>query len=138
MFSTILRDRRLGSLICGTAVLQLLLTLLGLPGWPCPIFHALGVPCPGCGLSRATLFLFQGHLREALTMHAFAPILVIALSVITFCAVAPKKQTELLVARTETLERYTGLTILLLSGLILYWLARLMLLQAAFVRLIQG
>jgi Protein of unknown function (DUF2752) len=138
VFATILRDRRLGSFICTAALLQLVLTSLRLPGWPCPIFHALGVPCPGCGLSRATLLLVQGHFKEALTMHAFAPLLIVALTVITFCTIAPQKQTELLAAPTETIERYTGITILVLSGLILYWLVRLMLFQAAFVRLIQG
>jgi len=138
LFATILRDRKLGSFICGAALLQLLLTLFGLPGWPCPLIHALGIPCPGCGLSRATVFLFQGHVKEAVTLHAFAPVLVLALGIITVCTLAPRQRIERLVTGTETLERYTGLTIILLSGLILYWLARLMILQAAFVRLIQS
>ena len=88
-------------------------------------------------MTRATLFLFRGDLKQALIVHAFAPLLIAALAVITFCTIGPKAQTEWIAARTETLERYTGLTILLLSGLILYWLARLMILQTAFVRLIQ-
>jgi cellulose synthase/poly-beta-1,6-N-acetylglucosamine synthase-like glycosyltransferase len=138
VFATIMRERKLGSFICAAALLQLVLTFLRLPGWQCPIFHALGVPCPGCGLSRATLLLVQGHFKEALTMHAFAPLLIVALTVMTFCAIAPRKQTELLAAPTETFERYTGITILVLSGLILYWLVRLMIFPAAFVRLIQG
>jgi len=128
----------MGSLICGVAVLQLLLTLYGLPGWTCPIFHTLGIPCPGCGLTRATLFLLRGEWKQALTMHLYAPILLIALIVITFCTIGPRNQVERLVLKTEALERYTGFTIILLGGLILYWLARLLLLQSAFVRLIQG
>ena len=138
VFATILRNRRLGSLICGAALIQLLLTLLGLPGWPCPLIHALGIPCPGCGLSRATMFLFEGHLREAVTLHAFAPVLAVALAIITICTLAPQRRIERLVTGTETLERYTGLSIFLLGGLIVYWLARLLFLQTAFVRLIQG
>src|SRR5882672_3450518 len=137
-FSTILRDRRLGSVICGAALLQLLLTLFRFPGWPCPVFHALGIPCPGCGMTRATLFLFHGDWKQSLTMHAFAPVFVVALTVITFCTIGPRQHAERIAARIEILERYTGLTFLALSGLILYWLARLLLLQAAFVRLIQG
>jgi hypothetical protein len=43
-----------------------------------------------------------------------------------------------MIAKTEVLERYTGITVLLLGGLIVYWLARLLFLQTAFVRLIQG
>jgi len=71
-------------------------------------------------------------------MHAFAPVFVVALTVITFCTIGPRQHAERIAARIEILERYTGLTFLALSGLILYWLARLLLLQAAFVRLIQG
>ena len=118
--------------------MQLLVTLFRFSGWPCPIFHAIGIPCPGCGMTRATLFLFRGEWKQALTMHAFAPIFVIAFTVIAFCTIGPRAHTELIAARTETLERYTGLTNILLGGLILYWLARLLILQAAFVRLIQG
>ena len=137
VFSNILRNRRLGSAICAAALLQLLLTLFGLPGWPCPIFHTLGIPCPGCGLTRATLYLFHGDFKQSLMMHAFAPIFVTALAVITFCTVGPRNHTERIAAGAETLEHYTGLTVVLLSGLILYWLARLVILQTAFVRLIQ-
>src|SRR5712691_7839957 len=125
MFSAILRDRRFSSVISGAALLQLLLTLFRFPSWPCPVFHALGIPCPGCGMTRATLFLFRGEWKQAFTMHAFAPIFVIAFTVIAFCTIGPRDYTELIAARTETLERYTGLTNILLGGLILYWLARL-------------
>src|SRR5438045_3642296 len=57
VFSAILHDRRLSSFISGVALLQLLLTLTRFPSWPCPVFHTLGIPCPGCGMSLATLLL---------------------------------------------------------------------------------
>jgi NhaP-type Na+/H+ or K+/H+ antiporter len=136
-FSAILHDRRLSSLISGVALLQLLLTLIRFPSWPCPVFHTLGVPCPGCGMTRATLFLVHGEWRQALLMHAFAPIAVLALALIAFCTIAPKPHAEWIADRAEIVERYTGLTTLLLGGLILYWLARLLILQSAFVRLIR-
>ena len=135
--SAILHDRRLSSLISGVALLQLLLTLTRFPSWPCPVFHTLGIPCPGCGMTRATLLLVQGEWRQALLMHAFAPITLLALSLIAFCTLAPKEHAEWIADRAEIVERYTGLTTLLLGGLILYWLARLLILQSAFVRLIQ-
>jgi uncharacterized protein DUF2752 len=137
IFSAILHDRRLSSVICGASLLQLLLTLIRFPSWPCPIFHTLGVPCPGCGMTRATLFLIHGEWKQALVIHAYAPILLIALALITFCTIAPKRQAERIANRTEIIERYTGVSALLLGGLILYWLARLVVLQAAFIRLIQ-
>jgi Protein of unknown function (DUF2752) len=35
----------------------------------CPMAALLGVPCPGCGLTRATLALLRGDLRGALHLH---------------------------------------------------------------------
>jgi uncharacterized protein YjeT (DUF2065 family) len=136
VLSPILHDRRLSSIISGTALLQVLLTGSGFPGWPCPLFHALGIPCPGCGMTRATLFLVRGEWKQAFTMHAFAPVLVIAMLLITFCALAPRTQVSRLAHGTEIIERHTGLTALILGGLIFYWLARLVIMQTAFVRLI--
>lgn len=71
-------------------------------------------------------------------MHAYAPIFLVALVVITFCTIAPRNHVERIVTKTESLESYTGISTILLGGLIVYWLARLLILQTAFVRLIQG
>ncbi len=35
----------------------------------CPTAATLGVPCPGCGLTRATLAAAQGDLAEAFALH---------------------------------------------------------------------
>jgi len=137
MFSTLLRDRRFGFFVSAAALIQLFLVFFGAPGWPCPILHALGVPCPGCGMTRATLFLVNGNWQQAFTMHAFAPVLLIALTAITFCTLAPRRSAEWLAQRSEWLERQTGIAFLLLIGLMIYWLARLAILQTAFVRLVQ-
>jgi hypothetical protein len=89
-------------------------------------------------MTRATLFLVRGEWKAALTLHAFAPVLLIAFGVIAFCAIAPRNHSERVAARVEVIESHTGIAILLLSGLILYWLARMLILQTVFVRLIQG
>ena len=41
----------------------------------CPTALFFGVPCPGCGLTRATLALLHGHVREALALHPLVPVL---------------------------------------------------------------
>lgn len=41
----------------------------------CPTALFLGVPCPGCGLTRATLLLFSGDVASALRMHPLVPLL---------------------------------------------------------------
>lgn len=35
----------------------------------CPMASTFGIPCPGCGLTRATLALARGQLHEALHLH---------------------------------------------------------------------
>ena len=44
----------------------------------CPTKWALGIPCPGCGMTRATSLLFKGDIVAAITMN---PNILIALVV---------------------------------------------------------
>ena len=41
----------------------------------CPTALFFGVPCPGCGLTRATLALLQGDFTTALHLHPLVPVL---------------------------------------------------------------
>ena len=54
----------------------------------CPMAGVLGVPCPGCGLTRATLALARGDLRGALHLHplvlVIAPIFIWAVASAAF------------------------------------------------------
>lgn len=44
--------------------------------WRCPLAGLLGVPCPGCGLTRAALALAVGDLAGAVEMHPLSPALI--------------------------------------------------------------
>ncbi|WP_107667822.1 DUF2752 domain-containing protein [Cyanothece sp. BG0011] len=44
-----------------------------LPG--CPLFHYLGIPCPGWGLTRSFYAIAQGNLLKSINFHLFGPIL---------------------------------------------------------------
>ena len=50
----------------------------------CPLASVLGVPCPGCGLTRATLALAHGELKHAHELHplvlVLAPLFIWAMS----------------------------------------------------------
>jgi hypothetical protein len=41
----------------------------------CPTATFLGIPCPGCGLTRATLELAHGHVSAAVALHPLAPVI---------------------------------------------------------------
>ena len=45
---------------------------------PCPFRALAGLPCPGCGMTRALLLLGQLRVAEALAMHPLVPGLVLA------------------------------------------------------------
>ncbi len=74
----LIRDPQSGKLCCpeergllaGLFCAALMLHLLGIG---CTIRWLTGIPCAGCGMSRALLELLQGHLREALAYHPLAP-----------------------------------------------------------------
>jgi hypothetical protein len=63
------RARRSLSVILGTAALAGGLVLFGLGAPCCPTAGFWGVPCPGCGLTRATVALLHGEVRAALELH---------------------------------------------------------------------
>jgi uncharacterized protein DUF2752 len=136
--ATLLRDRRFGLLLTGALSLNVAAIVLHLPGWECAFFRATGVPCPGCGLTRACLLLLKGQLRTSIKFHAFAPIFVVLIAMLIVCTLLPRTATESFINKAETVERQTGVTILILGGLILYWLARLLLFPTAFAQLIRG
>lgn len=57
----------------GLVALAFALALLDTP--LCPTAFFFGVPCPGCGLTRATLALLHGDFAAALRFHPLAPLL---------------------------------------------------------------
>lgn len=52
-----------------TAAVSPFVVALGLRLPVCPSATFLGVPCPGCGLTRATLTAFDGRLMDAFQLH---------------------------------------------------------------------
>jgi hypothetical protein len=51
------------------ALLVLFVVALAFGAPFCPSAGFLGIPCPGCGLTRATLELLSGDIRAALSFH---------------------------------------------------------------------
>lgn len=136
--SPLFRHRNVTLGIWGLTTLQLLLFSMGLPGWPCPILHLFGVPCPGCGLTRGITSLVRGDLQASLSFHAFAPIFLTGIILAGVSGVLPGKARGRFIDTLETFERRTGIIVIIMIGLILYWLLRLFLFPTQFVQLMRG
>jgi len=83
------------------------------------------------------MLLLQGEVHASVRFHAFAPIFLIGIVLVALAALLPKSLVQPVISGTELLERQTGLTVIVLTGLILYWLARLLAFPA-FIQLIRG
>jgi len=138
IIAAILRDRRLALAVSGVAALNLALFALHAPTWQCPLLQTFGVPCPGCGLTRAIALLFQGDWRASMTMHAFAPFFLIGLVVMGLGALLPSRGRQAFIGNVQRIEQRTAITTLLLAALFAYWLVRLLFFQSTFFQLIRG
>jgi hypothetical protein len=138
ILAPILESRTMALTITGAAVLHCGLMWWGLPSWTCPIRSQLGIPCPGCGLSRAISAFVHGDWQASFRLHAFAPLFLIALLVIAVGLILPLPQRHWLIKQVDLIERKTGITAVLLIGLVFYWLVRLTFFHETFVKLIMG
>ena len=124
-FSTLIDNRAEGLAIVGSGALLVGLHLAGLPGWACPFKSVFGIPCPGCGLTTATGQLLRGQFSASLRTHAFAPIFLFAYFVLTVLLFLPEKQRQSSIAWVARFEMRTGITALVLTALMVYWVIRL-------------
>ncbi len=125
VLAPILADRRIALILVGVAVLQVGLTVSGLPGWRCPVMAMLGIPCPGCGLSRAMALLIRGEWQAAMLMHAFAPVFLAGFALMLIVSLMPERYSREIICRIAVVERTTGFVGYLLICMIIYWLIRL-------------
>jgi hypothetical protein len=87
---------------------------------------------------NAVIALLRGDWQTSLTFHAFAIFFVIALALIALATVLPVSPRYKMIKLVENLEQRTGLTVILLMGVVIYWLGRLLILREAYINLIVG
>jgi hypothetical protein len=93
--------------------------------WPCPVRWALGVPCPGCGLTRATLALLGGHPAAAIAAHPLAPLALLGGLLVVTAALLPRPLATQLAARVRRVEGAAPFDACIAVALIAVWLTRL-------------
>jgi len=126
VFTSILEKRGETLTLAVAGAAHLGLSLAGLPAWACPFRAATGIPCPGCGLTLATMELLRGDLSASFRIHAFAPIFLLALLVMGIIIVLPESQRNEMLKKVSHLESRTGITAWVLFSMMLYWAIRLM------------
>jgi hypothetical protein len=99
--------------------------MMGLSFWNCPVLAATGIPCPGCGLTRATMQLFHGNISDSLQTHAFAPIFLMALLLMITVLVLPNSVGKKIINFVNRLETRNGITAWVFFSLMFYWAIRL-------------
>jgi hypothetical protein len=112
--------------LAGVALLQTALVALHLPGWPCAFRLATGIPCPGCGLSRAMAALLRGDWRTAVAFHAFAPVLLACGLLLLAAALLDGHRRARVAAAVASFESRTGLAVWLATAFLVYWAVRLL------------
>jgi hypothetical protein len=105
--------------------LHLALAFFGIQVWRCPILVTTGVPCPGCGLSRASAAILHGDWKRMAELHIFAPFLVFTGLLTGLFAILPGKYRIKLLEFIERFEEKSRFTFFLFVGLIIYWGVRL-------------
>jgi len=113
-------------------------TYFSLPGWQCPIFQATGIPCPGCGLSRAIIILLSGDWQRALQLHIFAPVVLLVTLVSFIVTFLPEGRRQWTIKKIEQIEMKTGVSFVILVSIVLYWVIRLIVSPAHFIELINS
>ena len=91
----------------------------------CPFAIVTRHPCPGCGLTRATLALAHGRVAEALHFHPLSPIMApLVIAAIAYNAAIYVKDGR--VAATESVQGawVTRLGVALAVLMVTVWVAR--------------
>ncbi|MFN0088478.1 MAG: DUF2752 domain-containing protein [Blastocatellia bacterium] len=138
VLSSLMGDRTAAGAICAVGALQAGLVLGGLPAWQCPMLATTGIPCPGCGLSRAVALFLRGEWPRAMETHAYAPVLIFTLSLLLLALVLPGELRRKLISAVEAVERRTAVSAALLIGIVIYWLARLLFHSASIAFAVPG
>jgi hypothetical protein len=133
-----LLHRRWPSLTLGALGLtQIGLTMRHMPAWPCPFFHLTGIPCPGCGATRACVALLRGHWAESLRMHALGSAFLAVIVLLLIGGLLPERSRRAFVASIEWFERRTAPGYVFFVLLVFYWIARLTVDPHGFIRLMK-
>lgn len=94
--------------------------------WPCVVAELTGLPCPGCGLTRAITALARGDWPSAMRLHPFSPAILVIGILVSAGAFLPQKNVNSLATWIEKIERRTLITTILTVLLLSFGLTRML------------
>lgn len=125
----------LGPLIRQRAVCRALLAMMSVLGfgvwmgwslWPCVFADVTGLPCPGCGMTRAAAAWLRGDIPAALRFHPLSPFLIFIGGFVAAGALLPAAKVEALAARVAVFEEKSRCSALFLAVLVIFSLMRIL------------
>lgn len=125
ILAPLLGNRWLIGILAGAGIIVVFLSGLNGQGWKCPIHAAVGITCPGCGLTTAVVLLLQGNFKSAIDVHAFAPVAILFLAFMVVAGLLPTDTQHKLARRMAVLEKSTGMAAIGLLSMVAYWFLRL-------------
>jgi hypothetical protein len=123
--------------IGGFVITYIACLAVGVRVWACPLRAGVGIPCPGCGMTRAVAALVRGDWVHSLQLHAFVPLFLPAILLVGIAGFMPDKPRLRLAYLVAALERRTGITAFVLAAMLVYWLVRLLLFRETFFALVR-
>lgn len=118
--------RRLRAVLPVLLVWVALALPLVLPSYRCPSAALTHRPCPGCGMTRAMLLLFDGHIGASLAIHPLAvpATLAYAAMALTSVAAAWRTGSPFAVFESQWGRRALYLLMGVMALVFLLWIAR--------------
>jgi hypothetical protein len=96
------------------------------PLWPCIFAEVTGLPCPGCGLTRAIWALVHGDWQTSWLFHPFAGFFILVGVLVTAASLASPFCTDFLVRTVEVFERRTRIPAIILWAVVCFGLLRML------------
>jgi hypothetical protein len=121
ILSSLLEERWRALTFAGFAATQVGLVFLGLPALPCPSRFVTNIPCPGCGLSTSLSLMAKGKWQEGFVTHPFAPLFVLAFSLLIAISILPSPLHQKTVSLMTRIETETGALFIVLLAMGIYW-----------------
>ncbi len=120
----LVRDRRLGLAMVGGGLLYFAAAAFGFELMPCPFKSLSGLPCPGCGMTRACFALLDGNFHAVGHLNPFGPVFGLFWAVVGVGVALPEPWRARFARRLGVIERRTRWVAWVACCLVIYSLTR--------------